>query len=46
MAEPHLLDRVHDALRVRHYRIRTEQCCIQRINRYILFHGKRHPDER
>lgn len=45
MAETRLLDRVRDALRVRHYSIRTEQSYVQWIKRYILFHGKRHPDD-
>jgi len=45
MAESRLLDRVRDALRVRHYSIRTEQSYVHWIKRYILFHGKRHPDK-
>ncbi len=44
MAEPRLLDRVRDALRVRHYSIRIEQSYVPWIKRYILFHGKRHPN--
>jgi hypothetical protein len=44
MAEPRLLDQVRDALRVRHYRIRTEQSHVPWIKRYTLFHGKRHPN--
>lgn len=39
------LNLVRDAIRVRHYSIRTEQAYIQWIKRFILFHGKRHPDE-
>ena len=42
---PRLLDRVRDAIRVRHYSIRTEQAYIDWTRRYILFHGKRHPSE-
>ena len=42
-APPRLLDRLHDALRVRHYAIRTEQAYVDWARRYILFHGKRHP---
>jgi site-specific recombinase XerD len=34
-----------DKLRVKHYSIRTEQAYTNRIKRYILFHGKRHPTE-
>lgn len=42
---PKLLDRVRWHLRVKHYSIRTEQAYADWIRRYILFHGKRHPDE-
>jgi len=42
---PRLLDRVRDAIRVRHYSIRTEQAYTDWIRRFILFHGKRHPRE-
>jgi hypothetical protein len=44
--EPKLLDRVRDALRVRHMSLRTEKAYLHWIRRYILFHGKRHPRER
>src|SRR5262245_25514226 len=40
-----LLDRVRDALRVRHYSRKTEKTYIGWIRRFILFHGKRHPRE-
>jgi len=40
-----LLDRVRDAIRARHYSIRTEEAYVGWIRRYILFHAKRHPDE-
>jgi integron integrase len=40
-----LLDRVRDAVRARHYSIRTEEAYVGWIRRYILFHAKRHPDE-
>ena len=39
------LQRVRNAIRVRHYSIRTEQAYVDWIRRFILFHGKRHPDE-
>jgi integron integrase len=42
---PRLLDRVRAALRTRHYSIRTEKAYVGWIRRFILFHGKRHPDE-
>jgi len=38
-----LLNQVRDAIRVRHYSLRTEQSYLQWIKRYILFHGTRHP---
>lgn len=41
--KPKLLDRVREAVRVRHYSIRTERAYVDWIRRYILFHGKRHP---
>lgn len=42
---PKLLDRVRDAIRLRHYSLRTEQVYADWIKRFILFHGKRHPQE-
>jgi hypothetical protein len=42
---PRLLDRVRQAIRVRHYSPRTEDCYVQWITRYIHFHGRRHPRE-
>jgi integron integrase len=42
---PRLLDRVREALRVRHYSRRTEEAYVAWIRRYIVFHGKRHPAE-
>lgn len=38
-----LLDRVRDAIRVRHYSIRTESTYVAWIRRFVLFHDKRHP---
>jgi integron integrase len=40
-----LLDQVRQALRLRHYSIRTEEAYVNWITRYILFHDKRHPAE-
>lgn len=40
-----LLDQVRDAIRLKHYYIRTEGSYVSWIRRYILFHGKRHPNE-
>jgi integron integrase len=42
-APPRLLDRMRQAIRVRHFAIRTEQTYVDWARRYILFHGKRHP---
>ncbi|MCM3876940.1 MAG: integron integrase [Thermoanaerobaculia bacterium] len=33
------------AVRTRHYSIRTEEAYVGWIRRFVLFHGKRHPDE-
>jgi len=40
---PRLLDRVREAVRVRHYSLRTEEAYVGWIRRFILFHHKRHP---
>ncbi|RLC75453.1 MAG: integron integrase [Chloroflexi bacterium] len=40
-----LLDRVSDAIRLKHYSPRTEEAYVGWIRRYILFHRKRHPRE-
>ncbi len=39
------LRRVQAAIRVRHYSIRTERAYLGWIRRFILFHGKRHPQQ-
>src|SRR5262249_22850709 len=41
---PKLLDRVRHKIRLRHYSLRTEQAYLDWIKRFILFHGKRHPE--
>jgi len=43
MENPRLLDQVRDAIRVRHYSLRTEATYLQWIKRFILFHKNRHP---
>lgn len=43
-APPKLLDRVRHACRVRHYSIRTESAYHDWAERFIRFHGIRHPD--
>ncbi len=42
-APPRLLDRLREAIRVRHYSIRTEDAYADWARRFIVFHGKRHP---
>ena len=44
-AEPRLLDRVRERLRVKHYSMRTEESYVGWIKRYVFFHGTRHPAE-
>lgn len=39
------LEQVREAIRVRHYSIRTERTYIEWTRRFILFHRKRHPKE-
>jgi len=45
MESPRLLDRVRSTLRARHYSIRTEEAYVAWIRRFILHHGKRHPQD-
>lgn len=40
-----LLDQVGDAIRIKHYSLRTEQTYKEWTKRYILFHKKRHPKD-
>jgi hypothetical protein len=40
-----LLDQVRDTLRVKHYAYRTEEAYVDWIQRYILFHDQRHPQD-
>ncbi len=42
---PKLLDRVRDRIRRKGYSLRTERSYAHWIRRFILFHGKRHPQE-
>jgi len=42
---PKLLDRMRQVLRTKHYSYRTEQAYVGWVRRFILFHGKRHPQE-
>ncbi|MFK7887630.1 MAG: integron integrase [Gammaproteobacteria bacterium] len=40
-----LLEKVRDAMRVRHMSYQTEKAYLGWVKRYIIFHGKRHPAE-
>ena len=40
-----LLEQYSEALRNRHYSLRTEQTYLSWVRQYILYHGKRHPRE-
>lgn len=39
-----LLEQVRQAIRVKHFSYRTEQTYVHWIERYIRFHGVRHPN--
>jgi integron integrase len=41
--QPKLLDQVREVLRARQYALNTEECYLNWIRRFILFHDKRHP---
>ncbi len=43
--KPKLLERVRQVIRVKHYSLRTEESYVHWIKRFIVFHGKRHPEE-
>ena len=40
-----LLDQMRDVMRLKHYSFRTEQTYCDWVERFIRFHGKRHPKE-
>ena len=40
-----LLEQVRDLLRLKHYSLRSERCHCEWIERFIRFHGKRHPPD-
>ena len=40
-----LLEQVRDQIRTLHYSIRTQEAYINWIRQFIIFNGKRHPDE-
>ena len=43
--KPKLLDQVRNVIRCKHYSIRTEQSYTDWIKRYIIFHGRQHPEK-
>ena len=43
--KPKLLNQVRAAIRMKHYSRRTEEAYVGWIRRFVLFHGKRHPEE-
>ena len=43
--KPKLLDQVRQAIRTRHYSVKTEEAYVGWIKRFIFFHNKRHPAE-
>lgn len=43
--EKKLLEQYREALRNRHYSLRTEQTYISWVRQFILHHNKRHPRE-
>jgi len=45
MTQPKLLNQLADAIRARHYSIRTEHAYVKWVKNFILFHNKRHPNE-
>lgn len=44
-AAPRLIEQVRTVIRLKHYSLRTEECYVQWIRRFILFNDKRHPRE-
>lgn len=42
---PRLLDQVRQAIRFRHYSLKTEKSYVYYIRNFILFHQKRHPKD-
>ena len=42
-AKPKLLDQVRNAIRRKHYSLRTEEIYVHWVKRFIYFSGKRHP---
>ncbi len=45
MSHSPFLNKVREAVRVRHYALATEKTYVHWVKRFILFHGKRHPEQ-
>ncbi len=45
MSHSPFLNKVREEVRVRHYALTTEKTYVHWVKRFILFHGKRHPEE-
>lgn len=45
MIQPKLLDQLRNAVRTKHYSIRTEEAYVYWVRQFILYHNKRHPRE-
>jgi integron integrase len=43
--EPKLLERVREAIQVRHYSRRTEAAYVRWVRRFVVFHGMKHPEQ-
>ena len=43
--KPKLLDQMRHVLRLKHMSLRTEETYLSWAKRFILFHGKRHPQD-
>ena len=39
------LGRVREAIRYKHYSIRTERVYVEWVGRFVVFHDRRHPRE-
>ncbi len=43
--KPKLFDQLRNVIRCKHYSIRTEQSYTDWVKRYIIFHGRQHPEK-
>lgn len=46
LQQPRLIPCVREALRARHYSLKTEKAYVHWILRFIRFHGRRHPADK